>query len=58
VATVEPQTTRVPGKQVVLRLRSALPPAKIPAERTGSWTVDVETADGQLVGRAVFSVER
>jgi transposase-like protein len=58
VGTVEPQTTRVPGKQVVLRLRSALPPAKIPAERTGSWTVDVETADGQLVGRAVFSVER
>jgi len=58
VANVAPRTTRLTGKQMVLRLRSTLPPEKIPAERTGSWTVDVETADGQLVGRAAFAVER
>jgi hypothetical protein len=58
VANVEPLTTRLPGKQLVLRLRSSLPPEKIPAEPAGNWTVDVETADGQLVGRAVFAVER
>lgn len=49
-------TSRVRGPDGAIRLRSFLRGAELPAEKTGAWSVDVETEDGQLVGRAVFQV--
>jgi hypothetical protein len=49
-------TSRVRGPDGAIRLRSFLRGAELPTERTGAWSVDVETEDGQLVGRAVFQV--
>jgi hypothetical protein len=49
-------TERMPGPKNTIRLRSRLRPEEIPRVRTGSWTVDVRTEDGQLVGRARFQV--
>jgi hypothetical protein len=57
VASVEPLSSRLPGAQVALQLSTRLPPAKLPAERTGGWTVDLETTDGRLIGRAKFDVQ-
>ena len=45
----------VPGGAA--RVRSALAGTKLPAEPAGRWSVDVETEDGQLVGRVGFAVE-
>jgi hypothetical protein len=39
-----------------IRLRSALSERLLPARLLGSWSVDVETQDGQLVGRVSFTV--
>jgi hypothetical protein len=40
-------------------LRSALfAEESLPEELAGPWRVDVETDDGQLVGRTTFRVER
>lgn len=47
---------RVPGPEGGIRLRSVLPRQKLPPAVTGKWTVDVETLDGRLVGRARFTV--
>jgi hypothetical protein len=58
VARVAPQHARLEGKAPAIRLRSQLPADKLPAERLGEWVVDVETAGGQLVGRADFAVRR
>lgn len=44
------------GQIGTIRLRSKLDEALVPAERTGRWMVDVETSDGQLVGRVEFIV--
>jgi hypothetical protein len=50
-------TTRVEGApKGMLRLRSMIGAEKLPATLTGAWTVDVETRDGQLVGRIGFDV--
>lgn len=50
-------TTPVPGAtKGNLRLRSMIGAEKLPAVLTGAWTVDVETRDGQLVGRVAFDV--
>lgn len=50
-------TTRVPGANPgTLRLRSMIGAEKLPTKLAGSWTVDVETRDGQLVGRIAFDV--
>jgi hypothetical protein len=57
VARLVPLTTAVKGPVTKLRLRSALPADKIPVQRAGDWTIDVETGDGQLVGRATFEVQ-
>lgn len=43
------------GPHQVVRLRSAL--RNIPKDLVGPWQVDVETDDGQLVGRTTFVVE-
>lgn len=39
-----------------VRLRSQLTGGQLPKNVVGSWTVDVETQDGQLVGRVAFNV--
>lgn len=44
------------GKRGMIRLRTKLSAANVPADRVGPWLVDVETADGQLVGRVEFAV--
>jgi hypothetical protein len=50
-------TARVPGAAAgTLRIRSMIGAEKLPAKLTGAWTVDVETRDGQLVGRLAFDV--
>ncbi len=52
-----PETmTRVRGPFGSVRLRSTVDEARLPADAIGSWSVDVETDDGQLVGRVPFSV--
>lgn len=50
------QTSRIDGPERVVRLRSALYGKKLPPSLVGRWSVDVETEDGQLVGRAYFDV--
>ncbi len=50
-------TTRVPTSQAGgIRLRSQLTDRELPSHLGGSWSVDVETQDGQLVGRVSFAV--
>jgi hypothetical protein len=39
-----------------VRLTSLLLPENCPGDRSGHWLVDVETEDGQLVGRVAFDV--
>lgn len=57
VARVKPTVKRVGGKRRgAIRLRSELRREKLPVERAGSWSVDIETAGGQLVGRYDFEV--
>jgi hypothetical protein len=52
-----PETmSRVRGPFGTVRLRSTLEEPNTPSEAVGSWSVDVETDDGQLVGRVGFSV--
>lgn len=48
--------TAVTGKDDVVRLRSTIDAGALPTHLAGPWTVDVETEDGQLVGRASFRV--
>lgn len=47
---------RVPSPEGEVRLRSVLPKQKLPAQVVGKWSVDVETLDGRLIGRARFTV--
>lgn len=53
-------TSRVPGRDTgeggAVRLRSAMTGRQLPSHLVGSWAVDVETQDGQLVGRVSFLV--
>jgi hypothetical protein len=50
------ETSRIAGPKGVVRLRSSLTENDLPKDLTGPWSVDVETEDGQLVGRAEFDV--
>ncbi|HEY6463955.1 MAG TPA: DUF5924 family protein [Polyangiaceae bacterium] len=50
------ETSRIAGPKGVVRLRSSLTGKDLPGNLVGPWTVDVETEDGQLVGRAEFDV--
>jgi hypothetical protein len=50
------ETSRIDGPKGVVRLRSSLTDKDLPADLVGAWRVDVETEDGQLVGRAEFNV--
>jgi hypothetical protein len=49
-------TSRVDGPFGTVRLRSTLSGKNLPAQLAGRWSVDVETKDGQLVGRTHFTV--
>jgi hypothetical protein len=49
-------TSRVDGPEGTVRLRSALTGRELPKRLIGHWEVDVETQDGQLVGRVTFLV--
>jgi hypothetical protein len=51
------ETSHVPGPERTARLRSELDKAKVVGNLAGKWSVDVETRDGQLVGRVVFTVQ-
>jgi hypothetical protein len=50
------ETSRIDGPKGVVRLRSSLIDKDLPQELSGSWRVDVETEDSQLVGRVEFTV--
>jgi hypothetical protein len=50
------ETSRIDAPRGVVRLRSSLSGNDLPNDLVGAWWVDVETDDGQLVGRAEFSV--
>lgn len=59
VQTITGDAMRREKKDGLIRLRSKLPAQNIPEEpsaRAGEWSVDVMTGDGQLVGRARFTV--
>jgi hypothetical protein len=50
------EVSRIPGPKGTVRLRSSLTGKDLPSDLVGPWSVDVETADGQLVGRTEFEV--
>jgi hypothetical protein len=54
--TACPVTTADDPKPGTIRLCTKLTADDLPADVTGQWSVDVETTDGQLVGRARFTV--
>lgn len=56
VVRANEETSRVEGPQGTVRLRSRLSGDNLPAKLMGQWSVDVETEDGQLVGRTTFLV--
>lgn len=49
-------TSRIEGPKGRVRLRSMLSDRDLSGDLVGNWSVDVETEDGQLVGRAEFDV--
>jgi hypothetical protein len=49
-------STRAAGPRGSIRITSALTERSLPAHLAGRWSVDVETEDGQLVGRVAFTV--
>lgn len=49
-------TSKVEGPNGTVRLRSNLTEGQLPEHLAGAWHVDVETEDGQLVGRVAFHV--
>jgi hypothetical protein len=51
------ETSKIAGPKGVVRLRSSLTAEDLPADLLGEWAVDVETDDGQLVGRTEFEVK-
>jgi hypothetical protein len=48
--------SRIDAPTGIVRLRSSLTGQDLPKNLAGKWSVDVETEDGQLVGRAEFRV--
>ncbi len=51
------ETSKIAGPKGAVRLRSSLTAEDLPADLLGEWSVDVETDDGQLVGRTEFEVK-
>jgi hypothetical protein len=56
VHRAQEDTARVPGPEGTVRLKSSLDAKLLPPALAGRWEVDVETEDGQLVGRTWFQV--
>jgi hypothetical protein len=56
IAAPKPTQSATSKTTGVVRLRSSLTGHDLPANLVGSWAVDVETEDGQLVGRTEFDV--
>ncbi len=56
ISTSPEDTSRVDGPAGTVRLRSKVTAKDIPENIAGTWSVDVETQDQQLVGRVVFVV--
>ena len=54
VFRLQPKLQMIEGN--ILRLRSDLIGQPLPTNAVGEWSVDVETAHGQLIGRVNFSV--
>ena len=52
----EEETQSEMTDKTTVRLSSTLSRDQIPEDPTGDWSVDVETGDGQLVGRTRFTV--
>ena len=50
------EASRVAGPSGAIRLQSSLTDKNLPGQLVGHWSVDVETEDGQLVGRVSFDV--
>lgn len=50
------ETSRIDSPKGVVRLRSSLRGDDLQGSLVGKWSVDVETDDGQLVGRTEFEV--
>lgn len=55
-STLRVEPTNESTDKGTIRLRSGLTGGQLPALLVGNWSVDVETQDGQLVGRVSFSV--
>jgi len=55
-ATEDTSRVIAPSEKGTVRLQSALGDRQLPSFLSGMWNVDVETQDGQLVGRAAFTV--
>jgi len=49
-------TSKVDGPAGTVRLSSGLSGRELPKQLVGQWAIDVETQDGQLVGRVSFIV--
>ena len=56
VHTYPEASSRVEGPEGTVRLRSGLRGQELPEKLAGDWSVDVQTEDGQLVGRVKFRV--
>ncbi len=56
VVRANEETSKVEGPRGSVRLKSHLSGDSLPAKLLGTWSVDVETEDGQLVGRTSFVV--
>jgi len=55
-ATEDTSRVSPPSERGMVRLRSTIGDRQLPSFLSGAWNVDVETQDGQLVGRASFTV--
>jgi hypothetical protein len=55
-ATEDTSRVIAPPEKGTVRLQSTLGDRQLPSFLSGLWNVDVETQDGQLVGRASFTV--
>ena len=56
ISDVTAEVERASGLHGTIRLRSELSAGELPKNLAGHWTIDIETEDGQLVGRVTFIV--
>jgi len=56
ILRLQPELQPMVASQTRFLMRSELKDETLPPLRHGEWSVDVETADGQLIGRVYFVV--